>query len=96
MKIIVLSLLTLVLVSCGEIRFEVGEDDSGEVGTYVWMPQPDTPRLDRFGNPIVGEGVPTAYLVNTRTGVVQRCRKADSDFICVYNASPTNTPVEHF
>jgi uncharacterized protein YceK len=85
MRLILLSLLTLVLVGCGEIRLEVGEDDSGyvgEVGTYAWMPQPDVVHP-------TGGVQQSAYLVNTRTGVVQSCLKyvtTDSEFLCVFVA----------
>ena len=95
MRLILLSLLTLVLVGCGEIRLEVGEDDSGyvgEVGTYIWMPQPDT-----LGT-LEGDVRKRAYLVNTRTGVVQDCLKyvTDDIFLCVYTANPSNARIEDF
>ena len=70
MRLLLLSLLTLVLVGCGEIRLEIGEDDVGEVGTYTWIPEPD---LNNYQN---------AYLVNTKTGNVQWCLKGDVDWSC--------------
>jgi hypothetical protein len=97
MRLILLSLLTLVLVGCGEIRLEVGSDDDelgsddGEVGTYVWMPQPDT-----LGT--LGDVQKRAYLVNTRNGRVQSCLKyvTDDIFLCVYTANPSNARIEDF
>ena len=63
MKIIFLSLLTLVLVSCGEIRLELGSDDVGEVGEWVWTPT-------TVDNSLIGGA---GYLTNTRTGTVKLC-----------------------
>lgn len=63
MKIIFSILLTLVLVSCGEIRLELGGDDVGEVGEWVWTPT----TVDNF---LIGGA---GYLTNTRTGTVKLC-----------------------
>ena len=91
MKIIFTILLTLVLVSCGEIRLELGGNDVGEVGTYVWTPQPDT----LFEGEVIRY---QGYLVDTRTGFVQECVKyiQEDNFTCLYAADPTNTPMEDF
>ena len=93
MKIIFSIFLALALVSCGEIQLQIGGNDVGEVGTYVWIPEPDkvvSPQGDVVRR--------RAYLVNTRDGVVQECTKynPESDFFCVYAADPTNTPMEDF
>ncbi len=68
MKIIFLSLLTLVLVSCGEIHLQIGGDDVGEVGEWVWIPA-------------TGESAPVgtfgAWLYNTRSGDVRACTSTD-------------------
>ena len=70
MKIIFLSLLTLVLISCGEIRLEIGGNDSNpqpveinEVGEWIWHPLPTLPV---FGG----------YLVNSRTGRMFDCERS--------------------
>jgi len=63
LKIIILALLTLVLVSCGEIRLELGSDDVGEVGEWAWIPT-------TVDNSLVGGA---GYLTNTRTGTVKLC-----------------------
>ena len=63
MRLILLSLLTFVLVGCGEIRFEVGEDDSGEVGEWEVIPS--------FTSPERSE----SWLVNTKTGEMHACTK---------------------
>ena len=87
MRLILLSLLTFVLVGCGEIRLEIGEDDFGyyEVGTYEWIPSPDNLLRD----------FPQAYLVNTRTGNVYDCVQniADSEFVCEFVASASDYEV---
>tara|TARA_B100000676_G_scaffold117305_1_gene116763 strand:+ start:266 stop:562 length:297 start_codon:yes stop_codon:yes gene_type:complete len=74
LKIIFLSLLTLVLVSCGEIRLEIGGvgefDEVQEVGTYTWIPEPDLNDINQNG-----------YLVDTRTGEVEWCLKADGIYM---------------
>ena len=93
MKIIFSIFLTLALVSCGEIRLELGGNDVGEVGTYAWIPQPDKVVSPQDG--LIRRG---GYLVNTRTGVVQECLKynPDSDLFCIYAADPTNITAEDF
>jgi hypothetical protein len=63
MRLILLSLLTFVLVSCGEIRLELGSDDAGEVGEWVWTPT-------TVDNSTIGGA---GYLTNTRTGTVKLC-----------------------
>ena len=79
MKIILLSLLTLVLVSCGEIRLEIGGDDLprgyDEVGTWNWIPEPDRVLS-------TGDILTSAYLVNTQTGAVQWCKTIKEPWTC--------------
>tara|TARA_E500000331_G_C17044611_1_gene621173 strand:+ start:35 stop:382 length:348 start_codon:yes stop_codon:yes gene_type:complete len=75
MKIIFSIFLTLALVSCGEIRLQIGGDDVGEVGKvgeWVWQPVEDNNTID-------------AYLVNSRTGEVRQCpRRLGNDFYRCY------------
>ena len=67
MKIIFLSLLTLVLVSCGEIRLQTGGDDIGEVGE--WEVVPSFTSSERFNS----------WLINTKTGDLYTCTKRGNE-----------------
>mgnify|MGYP001210127778 CR=1 FL=1 len=69
MKIIFSIFLTLALVSCGEIRLQIGGDDVGEVGEWVWIP-------DR-SEAAVAQGNFAAWLYNTRSGDVRACTSTD-------------------
>ena len=89
MKIIFSIFLTFSLVSCDEIRLQIGGDDVGEVREWVWMPQPDSPVV--FANSVI-DHLRNAYLVNTRTGDVQFCTSNESQVMdCTYAASGTKT-----
>ena len=63
MRLIILSLLTLVLVSCEEILLELGSDDVGKVGEWEVIPS--------FTSPERSE----SWLVNTMTGEMHACTK---------------------
>ena len=69
MKIIFLSLLTLVLVNCGEIRPQTGGDDGPKVGEWVWIPNRSEAAVE--------QGIFAAWLYNTRSGDVRACTSAD-------------------
>jgi len=77
LKIIILALLTLVLVSCGEIRLELGSDDVGEVGE--WEVVPSFTSSERYNS----------WLINTKTGDLYACTKrGNENGYC----SPVTTP----
>ena len=87
MKIIFSIFLTLALVSCGEIRLELGGNDVGEVGTYSWIPHPDTVVSPQDG--LIRRG---GYLVNTRTGDVEICISNETQVMdCFMTVSGTKT-----
>ena len=79
-KLIPLLLLTLVLVSCGEIRLELGADDDFDV----------TLDSDGVGTWVLGEtgvsNVPTTFLLNTKTGELKICNYAEGSCSIIHNA----------
>ena len=87
MRLILLSLLTLVLVGCGEIRFEVGSNDPdglGEVGEWVWTPT-------TVNNSQIGA---SGYLTNTRSGIVQLCTSLIPASVFTNFSSPITDPFD--
>ncbi len=71
MKIIFLSLLTLVLISCYDSPIV------GEVGEWSWQPA-------LYGDALSDEEWQRGYLVNTTTGYVRQCFRTNiiEPFVC--------------
>ena len=63
MKIIFMSLLALLLVSCGEYRLSIGGGNVGDIGEWEVTPS------------YTGQDRSDSWLINTTTGELRFCTK---------------------